>query len=462
MGYQVVRTQKLKSSIEVKRSLDHAFRAVETPNADPSRLPDNTHIGAETVDAVLKKFRSRLATQKSIRKNGVLAIEYLVTGSHEDLIGKTRADQDAYFEDSLSYLKNKHGPENVIYAGIHRDETTPHLYAFIVPLDSKGKLNCRAFLGGPQALSILQTDFHNEVSKKHGLDRGIAGSKARHIPIRKFYSQIVEAFEPLPEVTTPKPKRRPESEKPGFFASTKEKEDWNRTQVEADAQDKQRWIEIKDQRKVAIKVALRHQAQAALAKLLSDEVIQLKKSNGIFVNALTELKTQNARLTSVVGLFTQEEIQDAHDRKLRHDAEKAREAEFARSEVAVAAEKAARLDRVASEFAKRIEGIQQLLKQGGAEYTFGLLAANALQEAVQNASLVNWAEIEDKAIRAAIAKNGQSAENVTQVILKNSPGRANPDTHAALIASINRERAELEEKFQLDRGQQSEKDYLPI
>ncbi|WP_252513350.1 plasmid recombination protein [Acinetobacter nosocomialis] len=31
---------------------------------------------------------------------------------------------------------------------MHRDETTPHLVAYVVPIDSKGNLNCREFLAG--------------------------------------------------------------------------------------------------------------------------------------------------------------------------------------------------------------------------------------------------------------------------------------------------------------------------
>ena len=49
--------------------------------------------------------------------------------------GKPKSEQDAYFRDSLEWLKQRHGAENVVYAGIHRDETTPHMYAYVVPRD---------------------------------------------------------------------------------------------------------------------------------------------------------------------------------------------------------------------------------------------------------------------------------------------------------------------------------------
>lgn len=188
MGYAILRTQKLKSKQEVRRSLKHSFRAQETPNADPNRTLENTHIGAkDTLDA-LQKIDARLP--EKIRKNGVLVIEYLITASPEDMQGKTRPQQDAYFSDAHQWLQDLHGKENVVYAGIHRDETTPHMYAYIVPIDSKGQLNCRAFLGGAKALSGMQTDFADRVGKKHALQRGIEGSKARHSKVRQFYADL--------------------------------------------------------------------------------------------------------------------------------------------------------------------------------------------------------------------------------------------------------------------------------
>ena len=64
------------------------------------------------------------------------------------------------------------------------------MYAYVVPIDERGKLNCRAFLGGAKALSELQTQFAQEVGQQHGLQRGIEGSKARHTRIQAFYEAL--------------------------------------------------------------------------------------------------------------------------------------------------------------------------------------------------------------------------------------------------------------------------------
>ena len=119
MGYAILRTQKLKSPVAVRRSMKHAFREQETPNADPQRVTENTHIGANSVAEGIAAFNAALPAK--FRKDAVLAIEYLVTASPEDMHGKSRQEQDAYFRDALEWLRSKHGSDQVVYACIHRD-----------------------------------------------------------------------------------------------------------------------------------------------------------------------------------------------------------------------------------------------------------------------------------------------------------------------------------------------------
>ncbi|WP_344341131.1 MobV family relaxase, partial [Streptomyces rhizosphaericus] len=190
--FAILRTQKLKHLGSVRRSLKHSFREQETPNADPSRAPENTHLGAESTAEAMAAIEARLPEKR--RKDAVLAIEYLATASPEAMQGKSREEQDAYFADALEWLKERHGAENVVYAGIHRDETTPHLYAYAVPLDpDSGRLNAKRWLGGAKALNHMQTDFAERVGERHGLERGIEGSRAKHQTVQRYYASLEQA-----------------------------------------------------------------------------------------------------------------------------------------------------------------------------------------------------------------------------------------------------------------------------
>jgi hypothetical protein len=199
MGFAILRVQKLKSTPAVYRSMKHAFREQDTPNADPERTPDNSHLATSSVDEGLAKFAERMP--EKVRKNAVLAVEFFVGGSPEAMAAMTREQQDAYLGDALKWIQDRHGAANVITASIHRDESTPHLSVIAVPLDAKGKLNCRSFYGGADTLTRMQTEFAEKVGKRHGLERGIEGSKARHTTIRDWYAGMakVEAFQ-QPEI----------------------------------------------------------------------------------------------------------------------------------------------------------------------------------------------------------------------------------------------------------------------
>ena len=87
-------------------------------------------------------------------------------------------------------------PDNVVGWSIHRDELAPHLVAYIVPLKD-GKLNAKHFTGGKKVLSQLQTDFAQDVGQRHGLERGIEGSQAKHQTVKEFYAQVNQ---PIKEV----------------------------------------------------------------------------------------------------------------------------------------------------------------------------------------------------------------------------------------------------------------------
>lgn len=455
MKYAILRTEKLKSGIAMRRSLQHAFREQETPNADPSRTPENTHIGASNVGEALGKFNDRLATQQKVRKNAVLAVEYLITASPEAMADKSREAQDAYFRDALAWLEEKHGKANVLYAGIHRDEKTPHMYAYVVPIDQRGKLNCRAFLGGSDALRQMQTDFAQVVGQQHGLERGIEGSKARHTSIQQYYSRAVQAFEPLPEVETPMPKLRPEPEKPGLLAGSLAKETykvdhaaWEREAAIAELQRERRKAEVRARNAAAIEIAKRHQAQAREAAALKIDVLKLKRSNSIQVKKVAESKEKVAQLANLLDLLTPEEIKALEARKQAQEAEKARQTELGRVE----AQKAAKAALIASERDRRLQGIQALLRSSGAEHTFGVKAAAALREAGGDADKVKWPAVEGAAIREAMSKHGQSAESVIKAITKHSPHRADPRSHRKVVEWVQQKAPELRQQYDRNRS----------
>jgi hypothetical protein len=203
MSFAILRTAKLKSFGEIGGSLSHNYRDRPTPNANPQQTPNNEH-SLSSADLVMTAIKNKLPEKR--RKDAVLCVEYLITAS-PDWIGWSKSDEQKYFEDAKKWLEDRHGQDNVIATTIHRDESTPHMIAYVVPLVD-GKLNAKKFLGGREKLSKMQTDFADNVGKSVGLVRGLEGSKAEHQTIKQYYSNINTAVKISPDIVLDVPEKR--------------------------------------------------------------------------------------------------------------------------------------------------------------------------------------------------------------------------------------------------------------
>lgn len=195
--FAILRTAKLKTIGNIAGSGSHNFRERTTANANPERTALNQHIGANSTDELVNAVKAQLPPKH--RKNAVLCIEYLITASPEAMAAMKPADHAQYFSESLKWLRAKHGAENVVCASVHRDETTPHMVAYVVPV-LDGKLNARAFLGGRKVLSEMQTAFVKDVAAKFGLERGVERSTANHKDVQQWYAEQAQAAAAVPAV----------------------------------------------------------------------------------------------------------------------------------------------------------------------------------------------------------------------------------------------------------------------
>lgn len=381
--------------------MKHAFRAQDTPNADHERTPENTHIGANSVAEGMAAFRGALP--EKLRKNGVLAIEYLMTASPEAMNCRTRTEQDAYFSDALDWLRERHGAENVIYAGIHRDEQTPHMYAYVVPKDpDTGRLNARRWFGGAKALSEMQTEFAERVGLPHGLERGIQGSKARHTTIKKFYSALEGELKKQNKLIPSHLK--PLVLKKGFLSN----------EIETPEVHAKRLTDMIQEHYAP---ALLEASSARLERTRADGLAKTVKAQAKALKPLQELTE---------GLSTpQMMIMMQHADEMRRENELAAKALAAAKALddAKKAQAKAALE-VKAEAERRVAALKKVSKQHmTAGMTFGKMAIKAIKAAGDDWKKVDWPKLEQEAI-AALVENEWPADQALKAILDHSPDRA--------------------------------------
>ncbi|MDF5728912.1 MAG: MobV family relaxase [Rhizonema sp. PD38] len=195
MAYTVCRIQKIKDWGTLASSELHTTRERNTPNADPA-IHNIRLIGEKSDPDLVTMFKAKIGNQK-IRSNAVLGVEFVLSASAEyfrpddpsiaGTYNQERLDDFAFF--TTKWLKQSWG-DRIVRCELHLDEVTPHIHAYLVPLDERGKLNCRALFGGTrERLSELQDSFAAAVAPL-GIERGIKGSTAKHTKIKEYYASV--------------------------------------------------------------------------------------------------------------------------------------------------------------------------------------------------------------------------------------------------------------------------------
>ncbi|OYE01689.1 MobV family relaxase [Nostoc sp. 'Peltigera membranacea cyanobiont' 232] len=208
----ILRIEKLKTFGNVAGSDDHVTRNRETPNADPTR--ENVRlIGGEDSRALEEIVKEKIATLKHRpRHDAVLCTEMFLSASPEyfrpgnpSLSGQWSDERmQQWAIASRDWLTENYGSK-CVRAELHLDESTPHIHAYIVPLNEKtGRVSHDAMFGGRGGqgrikLSKLQDSYAAALAPL-GIERGVKGSKATHTKVKEYYQAVNS--EPLTAVIT--------------------------------------------------------------------------------------------------------------------------------------------------------------------------------------------------------------------------------------------------------------------
>ena len=218
MGYVVLHLDKSPDN-EVPMTA-HIARTKMPPNA----IPELTYLNEELVEYPegvadrTEAIQYRLETAGLTRKigtNQVQVIRVMLTGTQEDMLRIAQEGHlKAWCADNLEWLRQTFGAENVVSAVLHMDEATPHIHAAVVPIVTgerrkarekktdelnkqkyRTKSTARPRLCADDVMSRVKLkeyqDTYAAAMAKYGLQRGIDGSKARHVTTQEFYRNAI-------------------------------------------------------------------------------------------------------------------------------------------------------------------------------------------------------------------------------------------------------------------------------
>ncbi|MFN6496202.1 MAG: MobV family relaxase [Nostoc sp. DedQUE01] len=207
----ILRVEKLKSFGNVGGSEKHTARLQDTPNADTTKKNIRL-IGLEDNSSLEDLVKTKIATdtKHKPRKDAVLCSEIFLSASPEyfrpddpSVAGEWNDERMVLFAGaSRQWLINNYG-DKCVRAELHLDEATPHIHAYIVPINDKTKqLSHKEMFGGDGRvgsikLSKLQDSYAATLAPL-GIERGVKGSKATHTKIKEYYQAVNS--EPLSNV----------------------------------------------------------------------------------------------------------------------------------------------------------------------------------------------------------------------------------------------------------------------
>lgn len=200
MAYAILVHRKHHTWADLGLAAAHNSRVRPSLNIDTGRSRHNVQLHGEPDLVRAAKAAIEAAGIPKLRKNGVVAVELLMSASPDYFrpdrpatAGTWRQDRlDAWVIATMTHLHKAYG-SNLLAATLHLDETTPHIHAIVVPIDrqprKKGapvRLNAARWFDGGKKLSARQDEYHAAVAYL-GLERGARGSTASHVELKEWY-----------------------------------------------------------------------------------------------------------------------------------------------------------------------------------------------------------------------------------------------------------------------------------
>ena len=206
MSYAIFRTEKMQSTVldKCQRHNQRENRSYSNQDIDlnKSKLNYDLHNSKNVNyrDEINKKIKERYKGKRTIRKDAVLNIECLITSDTDFFNRIGEYETERYFREAYEFVKTEFGEENINYATVHMDETTPHMHLGVTPLTKDGRLNAKTWLNGKKKLTEMQNRFHKHMTDKgFEVERGISSeeTKAKNKRIAELKKESLKELEQI-------------------------------------------------------------------------------------------------------------------------------------------------------------------------------------------------------------------------------------------------------------------------
>jgi len=192
VSYMVARMQKMKADNLVGIGNHNQRKTQNHSNKDID--VERSHLNYDLVEGQTENYKTDIqkfieekkSGTRATRKDAVLVNEWIITSDRPFFENKDDKEVERFFTTAKDYFADKFGDDNIRYAQVHLDETTPHMHLGVVPFDEDNKLSAKRMFNRAALIEIQDELPVFMQDKGFDMQRGEKGSERKNLTVPEY------------------------------------------------------------------------------------------------------------------------------------------------------------------------------------------------------------------------------------------------------------------------------------
>lgn len=141
-------------------------------------------------------IEKRVKEHNVLKRDNVNWLGSWVVSLPQSLQNANEEDKEMFFKETFEFLSKRYGKDNIVYAYVHMDETTPHMHAGVTPCfydEDKKRLACnyKKFFSRKE-YQTFHKDYSKHMKEVFGRDIGVYDDSERKKAFNKTTTELIK------------------------------------------------------------------------------------------------------------------------------------------------------------------------------------------------------------------------------------------------------------------------------
>lgn len=141
-------------------------------------------------------IEKRVKEHNVLKRDNVNWLGSWVVSLPKSLQNANEEDKEMFFKETFQFLSERYGKDNIVYAYVHMDETTPHMHTGVTPCfydEDKKRLACnyKKFFSRKE-YQTFHKDFSKHMKEVFGYDIGVYDDTERKKAFNKTTTELIK------------------------------------------------------------------------------------------------------------------------------------------------------------------------------------------------------------------------------------------------------------------------------